>query len=296
MALSHTTHLLHEFKILYINLDRNTENKRNIESQLCKLGLCATRISAIDALLFTDEEKEHWLNKKNFNYLSNSPDKVLDCAANYLSHIIALEYALEHNLYPLIILEDNINILANSHASTIPLVIPNECDIFYLGGYYRWTVKAGIQNIHDDVDTNTFRNIQSKLFYDSHIQIVPKFFAIMGNYAYCLMGRLQIYNTLQQIKSHKPNSIDFIFRTIIQADEQCHIANPSLIVPILPTDQSVFYHSTIYNNDNVCEYYTKGYCSLLPRLHKYYVKCKSIPDPRKLFIHLRLISNDKKKS
>ena len=296
MALSHTTFMLNDFKIIYINMDRNIEYKRNIETQLGKLGLCATRISAIDPLLFSDAEKEYWLNPKNFNYLSNSPGKVLECAANYLSHVIALEYALSNNLLPIIILEDNIQILSDSLATTIPLIIPNECELFYLGGYYRWSVKAGIPNTKDDLDTNTFRNIQLKLFYDSHIQIVPKFFAIMGNFGYGIMSRTHLYGILTQIKSHKPNSLDFIFRTLVQPDEQCHIINPSLVVPIEPVESNVFYHSVIYNNANVCEYYTLGYCNLLQRLHKYYVKCKSIPDPRKLFTHLRLVANDKKKS
>ena len=142
---------LSDFHILYINLDRRPERKNSIENELLRLNLLnnATRISAIDGQLIdqnvnklakefnTIPEKMNsnfWLNRSNFKTMCKISSRVLGRVGCYLSHLRAFNYAKKHNLFPLLIIEDDC--IFNIDSDIEISLPPKTCDMFYLGALF----------------------------------------------------------------------------------------------------------------------------------------------------------------
>ena len=293
---------LNELKILYINLDRRPERKNNIENELKRLGLPATRISAIDGQSLTDDEKEYWMNRKNFNTLTRNESRVFGRVGCYLSHLKTMKYALDHNIWPLLILEDDCRFLTDH--SNIQFNIPANTDIYYLGGLYWW--KVG-ENENSSLDY-TFDNFKDKLYYENSIQILPDFFRICCTYAYILPSREHIQNLFFKMLEVKKKAIDMMYVSYVQKNQRCFIIQPSLCVqsdeftsdvtdfglqtPSNPYSNTYFYDTELYSIPRVFEFYNNNYHKVLKRLLKYYTYKKLIPNPPLLFKHLRIVSKE----
>ena len=147
---------LKDFNILYINLDRRKDRKKNIEDQLKKMKLMkrkkyiTKRISGVlgpsihkDYKKLAKEFKvspqemneEYWMSRKNFKTMSNNKNKVLGRVGCFLAHLRALRYAIKHNLQNVIILEDDCTFIQDE-TFKFPKP-PKDNDMFYIGGSYR---------------------------------------------------------------------------------------------------------------------------------------------------------------
>jgi hypothetical protein len=286
---------LNDFHILYINLDRRPDRRKNVERELKRMGLKGTRIAGIDGQQFSEEEKEFWMDRKNFNTLARIPERVFGRAGCYLSHLRALKYAIDNSLYPVLILEDDISFLTNN--KNIEIEIPRECDIFYLGGLYWWK---------DNPDDFTFENIRNKLHYDPYLQIVPKYFRIACTLAYIIQTRQDLINIFESMINKTKKAIDMMYVSHIQKYDSSYILQPSLVVqtdkftsditdyggkpPRNPSGNTYFYNDIIYTNNKIIEFYDNNYNKLLPALKKYFKHGRVIPDPNKLFKQLRILN------
>jgi hypothetical protein len=145
-----------DFTIYYINLDDSVERKKKLINNLNKYDLKSNRVSAINGrrliedeyrikisrLLNVDENKlkpDYWLNRSNFKSLSTDINNILPRVGIFLSIMYAIKTAIENNENGAIFLEDDAipmkNILDN-------LLIPNDTDIFYLGGTFQHLEQA----------------------------------------------------------------------------------------------------------------------------------------------------------
>jgi GR25 family glycosyltransferase involved in LPS biosynthesis len=293
---------LADLKILYINLDRRPERKINIENELKRLKLKGTRISAVDGQSLTDEEKEYWMNRKNFNTLTRNESRVFGRVGCYLSHLKTMKYALDNNIWPLLILEDDCKFLTDHN--DVNIRIPSNTDIYYLGGLYWWKVGEDENSSLD----YTFDNFKDKLYYDDSIQILPEYFRICCTFAYILPSREHIHNLLLQMMDVKKKAIDMMYVTYVQKNERSFIIQPSLCVqsdeftsdvtdfglqtPSNPYSNTYFYDTTLYTIPRVLEFYNNNYHKVLQRLLKYYKYKKIVPNPNMLFKHLRIVSKE----
>lgn len=304
---------LKDFKILYINLDRRPDRRQNIETELSRLGLKATRIAGVDARNFNQNEIDYWMSKKNFNTMSRNPDRVLGRVGCFLGHLKAIKYAIDNRLEPLLILEDDVKFLVDQTDNEI--IIPRNADMFYLGGLYWWKTsktpitEEEIDDMGEPFDL-TFENIRIDNYYKNTIQILPKYFRIACAYAYVLPSVSKtemLFNELMNAGGKK--AIDMMYVTYIQKYDNSYIMNPSLCIqsdsfisdvtdlgektPTKPFDNSYFYDHEIYNNKRAIEFYKYNYALLLKILLKYYNRYTQIPrDPKKLFQHLRILYKD----
>jgi len=293
---------LNELNILYINLDRRPERKINIENELNRLGLKGTRIAAIDGQSLSDNEKEYWMDRKNFNTLTRNESRVFGRVGCYLSHLKTMKHALDNNIWPLLILEDDCKFLTDH--TNITIHIPSHTDIYYLGGLYWW--KVG-ENDSDSLDY-TFDNFKDKLYYENSIQILPDFFRICCTFAYILPSREHILNLFLKMLEVKKKAIDMMYVSYVQKNERSFIIQPSLCVqsdeftsdvtdfglqtPSNPYSNTYFYDTNLYTIPRVIEFYNNNYHKVLKRLLKYYTYKKLVPNPKLLFKHLRIVSKE----
>ena len=136
--------------ILYINLKEDTEKRKRIEHQLDSLKLNYTRVEAvrgaklknlayrkkISKLLGVPVNKlscNFWTDRKNFKTMCRYPDEIMKKVGAYLSHMLAIQIAIDKNLDNVIIVEDDADFLSNSGNS---VNIPKDADIVYLGGSF----------------------------------------------------------------------------------------------------------------------------------------------------------------
>ncbi len=271
---------LKDLNIVYINLDRRPERKKNIESELKRLGLKGTRISAVDGQSLTAEEKDYWMDRKNFNTLTRNEDRVFGRVGCYLSHLKAMKYALDNNIDKLLILEDDCRFLTQH--SSVNIRIPANTDIYYLGGLYWWKVGEKENSSLD----YTFENFREKLYYDDSIQILPQFFRICFTFAYILPSRHHIQNLFLTMLEVKKKAIDMMYVSYVQKNERCYIIQPSLCIqsdeftsdvtdfglqtPSNPYSNTYFYDVQLYTIPRVIEFYDNNYHKILRRLLKYY--------------------------
>jgi len=303
---------LNQFKILYVNLDRRLDRRKNIEGELKRLGLKGTRISAIDGQSLTPDEQEYWMDRKNFNTLSRTPSKVFGRVGCYLSHLKLMKYALDNRIEPLLVLEDDCKFLTDRN--DIEIRMPKNADIFYLGGLYWWKNDENKNDELDDFDGGsnpdmTFDNIKDHLYYDNYIQILPKYFRIACTFAYVLPTLEHIHNLFTTMLDVKKKAIDMMYVSYVQKYENSYIIQPSLCVqsdqftsditdyglktPTNPYNNTYFFDNDIYTIPKVIEYYNKDYNKLIRRLLKYYKAKNLIPKPERLFYHLQLVQKDK---
>ena len=300
---------LNELKILYVNLDRRADRRKNIEGELKRLGLKGTRISAVDGQSLSPDEQDYWMDRKNFNTLSRTPSKVFGRVGCYLSHLKLMKYALDNRIAPLLVLEDDCKFLCDRN--DVEIVMPKEAEIFYLGGLYWWKTDEK-QDIGEDFyggDDMTFENIKNDLYYDRYIRILPNFFRIACTFAYVLPTLDHIHNLFTTMLEVKKKAIDMMYVSYVQKYENCFIIQPSLCVqsdqftsditdyglktPTNPYNNTYFYDNDIYTIPQVIEFYNNDYGRLIQRLLKYYSQRKMIPRPDRLFQHLKIIMKDK---
>ena len=276
------TFKLSDFKILYINLDRRPERRRNIEDELKRLGLKGTRISAVDGQSFSPEEQDYWMDRKNFNTLSREPSKVFGRVGCYLSHLKLMKYALDHRIEPLLVLEDDCKFLCDRN--DVSITMPKDADIFYLGGLYWWkTDKNDEENDYDqyggDQNDMTFENMKDYLYYDKYIQILPKYFRIACTFAYVLPTLEHIRNLFTTMLEVKKKAVDMMYVTYFQSQENCYIINPSLCIqsdqftsditdlgtktPTKPQNNTYFYDEHFYSIPITLHYYNNHYEHIL---------------------------------
>jgi hypothetical protein len=313
---------LKDLKILYINLDRRPERNNNIKNELSRLNLKGHKISAIDGQKFTKEEQSYWMDRKNFNSLSRDPNKVFGRVGCYLSHLTLMKYALDNNIEPLLVLEDDCRFLTNTN--DVEIRIPQNCDIYYLGGLYWWKAdntnktfryledelgEAVFESDEDDVldetEDFTLANFRDSLFYQNNVRIFPKYFRIACTYSYILPTRKHIERLYNEMLSVSKKAIDMMYVTYVQKRDDCYIIQPSLCIqsdeftsditdfgvktPDNPYNNSYFFDNNIYTIPKVIEFYDNNYHNTMKRLIAYYNKYKIVPKPKMLFRDLRLV-------
>ena len=282
---------LKDLTILYINLDRRPDRNEYMINELQRLGLNGVRISAVDGLTLTNDEKSYWIDNKNFDTISKNNELIYGRIGCYLSHLKTLKYALDNNIEKLLILEDDCKFLSDH--SDINIYIPGNTDIFYLGGLYWY------KSISDDNEPDyTFENFKDKLFYQEHIPIFTHFFRICGSFAYILPSSDHIFKLLTTMLISKKKTIDMMFISYVQQNAHCFIIQPSLCIQTnefssdTPKSNTYFYDIQIYTLSRVIEFYNNKYHPVLKRLIKYYLFKKQIPNPRNLFRDLRIVAQE----
>jgi glycosyl transferase family 25 len=316
---------LKDLKILYVNLDRRPERNRNINNELNRLKLNGKRISAIDGQKFSTEEQAYWMDRKHFNTLSRDPNKVFGRVGCYLSHLKLMKYALDNNVEPLLVLEDDCRFLTNTN--DIEIKIPKNCDIYYLGGLYWWkadntnktfreledeleeSVFESDEESSNDVEDFTLANFRDSLFYQDSVRIFPKYFRIACTYSYILPTRKHIERLYTEMLTVSKKAVDMMYVTYVQKREDCYIIQPSLCIqsdeftsditdfgvktPDNPYNNGYFFDNKIYNIPKVIEFYDNNYSKTMKRLLAYYRYNKIIPNPKTLFRDLRLVYAEK---
>jgi hypothetical protein len=236
---------IHNIPALYINLERDLEKRNQIEQYLSKLKIGFHRIDAVNGqflknsqyrskvakILDIPESKlkvSYWMDRKNFKTMTNYQNAVLNKVGCYLSHLLAIQTALDMGLDKVLILEDDIQPLSNINHS---FTIPKETDIFYLGG--------------------SFFHQKQKMSYtvSKQLAVDTKFLKVNGTFAYIIPSRqkmVDIYNVLMSVfldgkgKDKSPEfrsgnvrlraqSIDFAYINHFQTYGSCYVINPVMI-------------------------------------------------------------------
>ena len=175
--------------IFYINLDKSTDRKKQIENNLDKFNLKYNRISAIDGLKLFEEDyrteigelldidieklsPEYFYSKSNFNVQDRDISTILPKVGCFLSHFKALHNAIQNNLENILILEDDA-VIENLNFS-----YPPNASIVYLGGFFKHT---------PELDPYYEHNKKAKYFY-----INSKYLTLFSTVAYYLPNRKTI--------------------------------------------------------------------------------------------------------
>jgi len=306
---------LKDFNILYINLDRRPDRRKNVEDELRRLNLKGTRISGIDARRFNQREVDYWMSRKNFNTLCRDEERVMGRVGCYLSHLKAINYAIENKIEQVLILEDDVKFLVED--TNTKIYIPKECELFYLGGLYWWKtnnlpmlddeIDDIIRNEYDDIDL-TFENIRKDNYYYNRIQILPKYFRIACAYAYVIPNLDSLYSIRHTLLTKTKKAVDMMYVSYLQTNDNSYIMNPSMCIqsdaffsdvtdignktPSKPRNNVYFYDHTIYTIPRVQEFFKFNYTELMNELIKYYAYNRLSPDPNLLFKHLRWLKKN----
>jgi hypothetical protein len=236
-------HRATDFPVLYINLEKDAAKKTIIEKNLKNVGFRFNRINAIYGKKLYDSKyrtnistilnvpsnklsPEYWLDRSNFKTMSSSPDVILPKVGAYLSHLLAIKTALDKKYNSVLILEDDAAPLKNINES---FTIPQDADIFYLGGtFFHQITKIPNNN-------------------DKHIKINIEKLKMCGGFAYIIPNReslLDAYNLLMSVFNDENNAhdkhdewrsgypkmraqtIDFMYINHFQKNGKCYIVNP----------------------------------------------------------------------
>jgi len=245
---------LSDFHALYINLNKDEERKEAIECDLNTHSIGFNRVAAvygkhlknpiksakIAKTLGVDPEKmtaEWWLSRKNFKTMTpysatgahadnaGYANSILAKVGCFLSHMKAVQLALQLGLNKVMILEDDAKI-----DNDFDLNIPDDCDVYYLGGY--WWKKEGFEPYNDE-----------------NVLIDHKFFKIAGAYALILPTRkamIDVFNVFRSVflpgkgrdtpkdwRSGKvrlrANVADIHYVNFFQKFGKCYISNPPVV-------------------------------------------------------------------
>ena len=234
-----------DYNILYINLEKDLDKNIRMKELLDKLGLSYNRIEAIygkqlknkqyrkkiSSILDVPQVKlasSYWMDRKNFKTMTSYESAVLNKVGCYLSHLLAIQTAIDNGFDNVMILEDDIQPLSNINQS---FTVPKNADIFYLGGSF----------FHQKQSLNP----TSK----KTVAIDTNFLKVNGTFAYIIPSRkkmLDIYNVLMSVfldgkgKDKSPNfrsgnvrlraqSIDFAYINHFQTQGSCYLVNPVMI-------------------------------------------------------------------
>jgi hypothetical protein len=126
---------LSDLNILYINLERNKDRLKHIQNEFEKLNLTnVTRIEAIDGQTLPEDQKEFCLSRRNFKTMCSIPERIYGRVGCYLSHIKALDYAIENKFENVLIMEDDAYFKIRKDVE-LPK-FPESADLLYLGGTF----------------------------------------------------------------------------------------------------------------------------------------------------------------
>jgi hypothetical protein len=237
-----------DFPVLYINLEKDVSKKEILEENLQKNGFHYERIDAIygkklgdklyrekiSKLLDIPDEKlepSFWMDRKNFKTMCSYEDIVLAKVGCYLSHILAIKTALENNYENVLILEDDSFPLSNINT---PFRIPDDADMYYLGGGFMHQVKPTIKGSKSE-----------------HILLDTSKLKLCCTFAYILPSRekmemmyrlfMSVFNDSSDEKSHdihddwrtgepkmRAQSCDFMYINFFQKFGTSYVINPVL--------------------------------------------------------------------
>ena len=227
---------------LYINLDKDVERLKTIESDLKKHNIKFDKVKAVYGKRLKEEEYclktakyfnvkkekmniDYWLNRRNFKTMCKYENSVLAKVGCYLSHLKALKIALDMGLDKVLILEDDALITHDYEFE-----IPDNTDIFYLGGY--WFKQKGYIPTCDNPCLINTKNLK-----------------VCGTYGYILPTRQKIKDAYNLYKSVfldgkgkdkdenwregeiriRAETSDFHLINFFQKLGKCYIANPPAI-------------------------------------------------------------------
>jgi len=181
--------------IFFISLKESTNRREALLENLNKFDLKATHIEAIDGRFLISEEYrllvaeqleidpdkltyEYFRSKSNFNCFERDINYIMTKVGCFLSHMLCLKNAIQHDLDSLLILEDDAII-----KKQIEFEYPANYDgIIYLGGFF----------FQKKSDIDYFKNKNSKYF-----NINSNFLTVFGTVSYFLPSKntiLDLYN------------------------------------------------------------------------------------------------------
>ena len=250
---------LSDFHALYVNLDKDDERKEALEFDFKTHNIEFNRVKAIYGKHLKDPIKsakiakqlrvspekmtaDWWLSRKNFRTMCTKKNAVLAKVGCYLSHLKAIQLALQLGLNKVLILEDDARI-----EDDFEFNIPDDCDIYYVGGY--WWKQDEFQPINDE-----------------NVEIDTDLVKIAGTYGYILPTRrvmIDVYNCLRSVflegkgrDKHKDwrdgkvrlraQSVDIHYINYFQKFGKCYISNPP-IVYTRPFDSNISDNRKRYN-------------------------------------------------
>jgi len=254
---------LSNFRIYYVNLKERLDRKASIEAELKRLNLTDyCRVDAVYGKKLPKKDRDFWCQRKNFFTFAKDPNRILGRVGCLLSHLNTLELALKEwdkHKKPILILEDDCKFLIEKD---IKFNIPNDSDIFYLGGLY-WYVD---DNIHCPNYNDPLINIHFPL-------------KIACTFSYILLDKERIQNLYDTIKNNYKRSLDMMYCNLVQSKGKCYIINPPLTIqgdmftsdvsdegedtPSAPYQHNFFLNSYSWTPDSVKNYYKKPY--VLPK-------------------------------
>lgn len=250
-----------DYNIVYINLDKRKDRNKIFKNQFKNIK--TKRISAINGLKLTNKEYREkisnelnipidkliptfWSNRSNFKSMNKKLEQILPKVGCYLSHLKAIQYAIQKKWSNILILEDDAKTLPNTFSKDFNL--PKKCDITYFGGLF-WHLEKHNKNIN------------------KWIKINPHKLKLLGTFAYGLNNKnviMDIYNVMRSVfidsvKSFdkhvdwrsgnikmRAQSIDFFYTNYFQKYGICYVKNPVLFTHIENdhSDISPFYGTT----------------------------------------------------
>ena len=199
---------LKNFNIIYINLAHRKERRHFIEKQLNKMGLLekAIYLEAINGE--TIPEVTFRPIRDNFRTLAKREERIIGRIGCLMSHLKALEIAIENQFENVLIIEDDCQFMED--AETRDFTVPKDADVFYLGGLF-WR-----QTPEDRLQTGEWVKIDR-----SHLKL-----ACCLNYG--IMGQDKIQEIYQILTSVRPSAIDILYINHIQKKGHCYVLNPVL--------------------------------------------------------------------
>ena len=225
---------LSDFNILYINLDKNKDRRKHIENEFKRLKLKkVTRIEGIDGQKLSKFDKDFFLNKKSFKTMCSIPERVLGRAGCYLSHLKALDYAIENKFENVLIMEDDAVFLLNEDVE-LP-EYPDNPDMLYLGGTF-WK-----QEPEETKQTGLWCHINRK-----HLKMA-------GCFGFILPTKNKIKMCREIFKWVKPSAIDNLYINYIQSLGHSYFINPVLISHNNDFESNIKYSKGMLKNKH---YYT----------------------------------------
>ena len=283
---------LKKYNILYINLDKRRDRKKNIESQLKKLKLwkrqnkITKRIKGVDGQLLKNNsycskiakefnvkinqmKPEFWLNRSNFKTMSMDETKILGRVGCYLGHLRAIIYALKNNLKNVIILEDDcIFIQGINYKFEKP---PKNADMFYLGGLFWNLTKKGLYSTDKNwiyIDPYKFKMVCALaygLISQRNVKNIYNLLTAVWNEGTSIDKPICWYKGNEKIRA---TSLDFMYINFVQFYGKTYVINPCICV------QSDSFISDVTNFGEITP--------SSPYSQKYYYNKKQLKEMKKL--------------
>ena len=199
-----------KFNIIYLNLEKRTDRKQHIEKQLRQLQIYNKSIllPSIDGQMLNAEERTYHRSYFKVHNFSKREDRILGKIGCYLTHIKALELAIKNNYDNVLILEDDCQFDFSMDIRNLDIIPPDNCDIFYLGGFF-WRKKP-----------------EETLQTGDWVKIDKKNLKIACTFAYGIIGREKIKDIYHKLLNSQAEAIDLMYIKNIQKNNNCFIINP----------------------------------------------------------------------